>query len=115
MARVTASEVEAIIDIDSYIDVDAFISIATNFVDDEFADHYSTTRLKDLEIVLTAHFIAHQQRQLEQEWIGDAKQYFSGKFGKGWEFTQYGQMLLSLDTEGILLAVSKPLMTLTAL
>jgi len=117
MALVTEEEVEAIIDVDSSLDLTEFIDTAHVIVSEELTplDIYSNDRLTKIELWLAAHFVACRQRQLEQEWIGDAKQYFSGKFGMDLRFTQYGQQVMFLDTEGIFTSLQKPKMTFNAL
>jgi len=110
MARVTAAEVEKIIEVDSDIDVDTFIGTATVIIDEYLVGvGYSDDLLKEMERYLSAHLIAMRQRQVTAEKFGDADQKYGGKFGLGLKFTQYGQQVEVFDTKKVLSDPSKPI------
>lgn len=114
--RVTETEVEKLIDVDSNIDVSVFITAANQLIDDVLAGAgFTEAELKEIERWLSAHFVALRQRQLTAEWFGAAKEQYGGNFGKGLEFTQYGQTVKVLDTSGRLAKVGKPKMGFFAL
>jgi len=57
--------------------------------------------LKLIELYLAAHFV-DMNRQLKSEKLGDAADTYGGIFGKGLEFTSWGQQAKILDKCGIL-------------
>jgi hypothetical protein len=65
----------------------------------------TAAQLKEIERWLSAHFLASsRQRQAQEKTIGEAKVKYSGKTGKGLESTTYGQMVMQLDTTGLIAA-----------
>lgn len=102
MARVTIGEVKAVIQTDRS-NLDPFINSASRLVDDELVGHgMSDDVLKDIELWLSAHFIASVDGVKSQESIGDASvsldrgQPVDGPIGG----TPYGRTALSLDRTG---------------
>ena len=85
---------------DSY--VDQFIDTANRIVTDILGDaDLSDNVLEDIEKWLTCHLMskARQDTVLEEK-IGDVSTKFAGLFGDGLKATQWGQMVLLLDTTG---------------
>ena len=104
MARVTDTEVKAIIDTDR--DTTPFIDVATNVVDTHVAPEESdATILKQVELYLAAHFtaITEERGGLLRSDIGDeTREIVSDVYDKGLSMTRYGQMAMTLDTTGAL-------------
>ena len=68
----------------------------------------TTALLTDIETWLTAHLIAiGKERQLFSEKVGDMWLTAQGKFDAGLKMTTYGQMVLMLDSSGLLSRASK--------
>lgn len=106
-ARVTDSEVEEIIEVDSSIGLTPFIAIATLLVDEELADQgMSAARLKEIERWLSAHFYAVRDPRVTSESAGVSASY-EGSAGQNLAFTRYGQQAMVLDTSGILAAMNE--------
>jgi hypothetical protein len=118
MARVTATEVKAIMDNCLLTDttVNTFILAANKLVTKIFG--YSTTEdsmYKEIERWLSAHLIASTlERTTSIEKLGDASVTFTGKWGEGLKSTPYGQMVLLLDTSGELANAGKAAASITA-
>jgi hypothetical protein len=111
-ARVTASEVKAIMDGCTTADatVTIMIGAATEVVDKVFLNNtdMSTTLLKEIERWLTAHMIASTVwRTTASEKVGDAEMKYTGEWGKNLESTPYGQMVLTLDFTGLMAKMGK--------
>ncbi len=111
-ARVTATEVKAIMDgcttVDSVVTV--MIGAATELIDEVFLNDtdVSTTLLKEIERWLTAHMIASTVwRTTASEKVGDAEAKYTGQWGKNLESTPYGQMCLTLDFTGKMAKMGK--------
>jgi len=101
-ARVTATEVKAIIETDlSDVEVAPFMTMATLIVDEQLADSdYSDDRLKEIERWLAAHFVAMRDPRTASESVAGMNDSFEGQTGKGYDFTRFGQQALLLDTGG---------------
>jgi len=111
MARVTAAEVLAIMDgvtldtpvVNGYIN-SAGITIDANIVP---IGKLSADVLKELEKWLAAHLISiTRERLTTKEGAGGAYVEYAGVFGEGLKSTQYGQMVLFLDTTGTFAAMA---------
>jgi hypothetical protein len=111
MARVTATEVKAIMDncILSDTVVGTFILASNKLVTKVFEEStLDADILKEIERYLTAHIIAStKDRMTSEEKLGDASVKYTGKWGEGLKSTSYGQMALLLDVEGLLLRLGK--------
>jgi hypothetical protein len=100
--RVLQTEVKEIIET-TIDDISPFITAANIVVTDRLSgEGLSASLLKEIERWLSAHFIAMRERQAESEKLGDASSKWGGRFGRGLDFTQYGQQVKILDTTGIL-------------
>jgi hypothetical protein len=118
MARVTAAEVEKIIDLDSDLDADPFINSANLLITDVLGDAgMSEERLTDIELWLSAHFCAMRQRQISNIQMGGIGLSFGGNLAgtEGLKLSHYGQQALALDTSGRLGRTGKPKVIFEAL
>jgi hypothetical protein len=101
--RVTKTDVEKILEIDSAItDVDAFIETANLLMKNaglEDTDLDETT-LTNVELWLSAHFIAIRDPRIASEGAGSVSASYQHKLGTGLESTMYGQQAVALDTSG---------------
>ena len=105
MARVTIAEVKLIIDTSlEDTNVTAYITAANALVTDVLASSgLGDVLLKEIERWLTAHLIAAtQERQSKKEEAGGAKVEYTGVYGDGLKLTSYGQMVLTLDSSGLM-------------
>jgi len=109
MARVTATEVKAIMDNCTVIDtvVDVFIEAANEVVTQTLASTtVGTVLLKSIERFYTAHMIASTlHRTTSEEKLGDASVKYTGKWDKNLDSTPYGQIVKTLDTSGKMAAL----------
>ncbi len=110
-ARVTAAEVREVIN--SVLPdavVHACINTAHHMVDDRLASlSLGTDLLHDIELWLSAHFVAVREPRAMSERIGNEYQvsYQLNSNGMGLEATTYGQQALALDYTGTLKALGK--------
>ena len=111
MARVTATEVKAILDDSELTDaqVDVYITSANTFVTDVLTDASLTVAtMKEIERWMTAHMIAMtRERQVKKAGAGGAEVEYVGYWSTGLNGTSYGQMAVSLDTSKTLEAMAK--------
>jgi hypothetical protein len=119
-ARVTATEVKAIMDNCTTADavVTVMIGAATELIDEVFSNNteVSTTLLKEIERWLTAHMLASTlSRTTSDEKVGDAEVKYTGKWGSKLESTPYGQMVLTLDFTGKMAKMGKIGASITAI
>jgi len=120
-ARVTADEVEAIMDdsfaMESSFDVSPFITVATLVVDDRLSSAgHSDALLKEIERWLSAHLASCKYTRHKSQQIGDTQEALQvGALGKGLEWSSYGQQVKLLDSSGILANVGKRKTVLQAL
>jgi len=110
--RTTATEVKGILDSCVLADsvVDTYIATANRFINVVYADSASLTdaQLEDIEMWLTAHMISvSRHRQTAAETIDDVTVKYTGYWSKQLESTSYGQMVLMLDTTGLMGNVGK--------
>lgn len=104
-ARVSADDVKEIIETsltDSQIN--AFINTAHHHVQDNLLNKgLSASKLTQIELWLSAHFLAIRDQRVESEGVaGEWQARYQGKTGMGFEATTYGQQALMLDTTGTL-------------
>ena len=103
MARTTDTEVKKIISLNSVTDTTPFIDTANLLVTKHLGNSgLSADELTQIEKYLTAHLLTlhNDERQLKSQKLGDATDTYAGAFGKGLEFSQFGQMVLMLDSTG---------------
>ena len=103
MARTTDTEVKKIISLNSVTDTTPFIDTANLLVTKHLGNSgLSADDLTQIEKYLTAHLLTlhNNERQLKSRKLGDATDTYAGAFGKGLEFSQFGQMVLMLDSTG---------------
>jgi len=114
MARTTADQVEAIIDIDSGISLAPFIEVANSLVTEVCAGQsdtndteYTDARLELIERWLSAHFYHIRDTRYDKEVVGDGEGRRRSVSDLGFNLTHYGQMALRLDTNGGLAALEE--------
>lgn len=113
MARVTVDEVKTIYNTNLTDDVlSDIIDIANNLVTEILgASGLSSTRLKNIERYLSAHFAAFREPErgmVAAEWVAsEAKIEFSSDFGRALDATHFGQQAAMLDTTGKLRAAGQ--------
>jgi hypothetical protein len=97
--------------------IQVLIEIANRMVTERLTDgSLSTGALRDIETYLTAHLIAvGPERQAEEEEVDDVRVKYQGKFGLGLESTTYGQMVIALDTSGLLSESTKKKASISAI
>lgn len=108
--RTTIDSVKEIIDTD--IDEDSIYGIIGSA--NVFVTSYLTGKgladdlLKEIEKWVAAHMIASsRERFSKEEGAGGAYIRYAGTFGEGLLATSYGQVAITLDTSGTLLAIAK--------
>ncbi len=87
-----------------------FVNAATILVDKKLSgEGLDDDQLFEIERWLAAHMAAQsmQYRFAAKEKIGDVSVEYAGQFGSGLEATSYGQMVLTLDTTGVMRDLSK--------
>lgn len=109
MARVTATEVKEIIDVDpSLTDLSPFITIANLLVTKYiYPEGVEADLLKEIERWLAAHFVAVRDRQPISQSVAGVSADFGLKLGAGLSATIYGQQAKMLDPTGKLASVDK--------
>lgn len=102
MARVTAAEVLEIMPQDTVltsVSILPFITSANTFVTDVLTDLLTDETLKEIERWLAAHMATVVRERLSKEaGAGGAYIKYAGNWGEELSSTQYGQMVLMLDT-----------------
>ena len=108
VARVTDSEVRALIDTDR--DTTPFIDVATLLVDTHLVSGITETELLvKIELYLAAHFTAVTEERggLVRSDVGDeTREIVSDVYDTGYAMTRYGQMAMTLDYTGKLADLS---------
>lgn len=112
MARVTATEVKAIMDNCTVADatVDTFILSGNLIISKVFVNDTTLgdDLLKEIERWFVAHMLASTIcRTTESEKLGDASVKYTGKWDKNLDSTPYGQMAKQLDITGLLANTGK--------
>lgn len=118
MARVTAVQVQGLIDTDSSLSavewaalVDPFIATATalaDYVESKDSDSQLTAALLvQIEMYLAAHFYEHLDPQPAREKTGDASADFQGEFAMGLDSSKWGQTAKRLDVTGTLASLDR--------
>lgn len=116
MARTTADNVRAIIEVDSTVivvdaDLDPFIEIANELVTEQCVTNgpstaYSSTRLELIERWLAAHFYTNRDPRPVNEEAGPVGVTYQSKVDLGFDTSHYGQTAMRLDTNGKLAALN---------
>jgi hypothetical protein len=107
--RVTYTDVKAIMDGCTTADatVTIFITSANTLLNNT-STGLSEETLTEIEKWLAAHLIASTVfRTTADEKVGDASVTYTGKWGMKLESTPYGQMVLLLDSTGLLATAGK--------
>jgi len=117
--RVDYDDVKAIMDNCTTADatVTIFITTANAIINKVFANDTTMTEdlLTEMEKWLAAHLIASTVfRTASEEKLGDASIKYTGEWGKKLESTPYGQMVLILDSSGLMANAGKMSATITA-
>lgn len=104
MSRVNETEVKQIMGIDASIDTadnQAMIDVASLLVTDVIVDTtVSEERKKNVELYLSAHFIALRDQRVASEKADVVAQSFQFRVGLNLNVTIYGQQVMILDTSG---------------
>lgn len=117
MVRVTAIEVKAIMQNTTIADatVDAFIVAANEVINSVFGTDVVTSYV-EIEKWFSAHLLASTiARMTSEEKVGDAMVKYIGKYESGLNSTPYGQMVMLLDTSGLMGKLGKESATMYAI
>lgn len=103
---VTSADVQAILDtdLDAY-DIQVFLATASLLVSEELSSAgFSSARTDQITKYLAAHLCTFKspQGRLTSLTSSGIRQEFSGAFGEGLRSSTYGQMVLALETTGVL-------------
>ena len=106
-ARVTAVQVMEIISTSlSEEQINAFINTAHHVVEDRLGDaELGETLLTDIELWLSAHFLATRDQRAKSETVAEYSVTYQGNTDMGLKATIYGQQALALDYTGTLAAL----------
>ena len=107
--RTNATDVKLIMDNVTIADtiVDTYILAANTMVNKVLGTSTTDLMLTEIERWLAAHMIAvTRERQAKKEGAGGAYIEYAGDFGAGLSSTSYGQMVVMLDTTGLMAATS---------
>lgn len=110
MALVTISEVKDIIDTSlEDASITAFINMASTIVTDKLDGKSCLTdeAKKEIEKLLTAHFITMNDRQLSASKTGDASFTYQGATGMGLQASLFGQSAILFDCSNTLVNLGK--------
>jgi hypothetical protein len=117
---VTASDVRLIMNVSVTTLTDAmiipFLTAAGTMIDEVFTDvSIDATLLEEIEKWFTAHMIASTiHRTTVEEKVGDASVKYNSMKGEGLSSTPYGQMVMILDTAGLMSKLGKKSATIHA-
>jgi hypothetical protein len=106
--RVVEAEVKAIVEVKDDTPVVNYIQTANMLVEETLASSdYSDDRKKQIELYLSAHFVAISVERggVVRSKDGEAEEYYGNptSLGGGLKSTRYGQTALVLDTSGYLI------------
>jgi hypothetical protein len=110
--RVDYDDVKAIMDncTTANATITIFITTANTIINKVFANDVTMSEevLTEIEKWLAAHLIASTVfRTTSEEKLGDASVKYTGEWGKKLESTPYGQMVLILDSSGLMANAGK--------
>jgi hypothetical protein len=109
-ARVTAGQITEVISTElGDTTIHAFINTAHRLLDSKATAMTTLGEdlLTEIELWLSAHFLAMRERQAQTEKIDEYSVTFMGTSGMGLQATQYGQQALALDWTGTLAGLGK--------
>jgi len=93
--------------------INAFINTAHHVVDANLsATGLDGDLLTDIELWLSAHFLAVRDQRASEERFTDYSVKYQGQSGLGLQSTTYGQQVLALDFTGTLAAMGQKKATL---
>ncbi len=113
MARVTAADVQEIIEVSAEVlaatpDLTPYITAANLMVTDLLgSSSLSDGTLMEIERWMAAHFVAIRDPRRQQERAGSVSESYQYKLGLRLEVTTYGQQAILLDTTGTLADVNQ--------
>ena len=116
MPRNTNQELQDVFDTTLDSDaLDRWLSIAESVVDDIAAEDSSigSPRLKDIEVLLAAHYASAQDPRIESTSRETASMSYKSETGMGLRETSYGQQAIQLDPTGTLSTLGKPTASVT--
>jgi len=107
--RVTEAAVKEIIGTDLTAEqIAPFLKSANVLIAATLSDEdYGTDLLREIELWLSAHFVAIQDPQVAKEKLGGAEVTYDGKTDLGLNGTRYGQQVMLLDHHGKLAEISR--------
>lgn len=102
--RVTDDQVKEIIKT-TLEDVTPFIKTANTLINDVLAEdiedgNVSAAELIQIELWLSAHFVAIREPRAMSRSTGESSVKYHGQTGKGLESTPYGQQVMIIDSTG---------------
>lgn len=105
--RATITDVrQVLVFSEDLVDISGQLQMAHDLVEEVcVAVVQSESRLKSIEVYLTAHFVSIFEVQVESESAGPVSAKYRGKIGLGLEATLHGQQSLLLDLSGGLVAL----------
>jgi hypothetical protein len=105
--RTNDTLVGGVIEVDTDIGLTPFINSANRLVTQLCAPSgYDEDTLTDIETWLAAHFYAVRDPRESQVGASGLTAQYGGRFDLGFDFTQYGQQAMRLDTAGNLAALN---------
>lgn len=108
MPRATPSSIAQIIEWDETIGLIPFISAAHSLVEEIAEDSgHDEARLTLIESWLAAHFYAMRDPRTTSERAGPVSANYQSAVDLGLATSHYGQMAMTLDTSGLLAAMSQ--------
>ncbi len=116
--RTTVEEVKQILNDTELSDpiIEGYIKAANSMINNVLSGKLDEDTLEEIERWLTAHMIAStRERQAVKEGAGGAFIEYTGKFGEGLKSTSYGQMVLTMDTTGLMAALGMKQIKLIAI
>lgn len=107
MLRATPSAISAIIEWDETIGLVPFIAAANALVEEIAVESgHSEARLTLIETWLAAHFYCMRDPRASTETAGPVSASYQSAVALGLNTSHYGQMAMTLDTSGLLAALS---------
>jgi hypothetical protein len=108
-ARVSAVEVREVMDVAAELtNLTPYINLANRFTTATLASAgLIEAVLKDIELMLSCHFITLRDPRVASEGVATVSQSFQYSVGKGLEASMYGQQAMMIDTSGTLFRLNK--------